>query len=133
MTKTSFLRYWGIAVGSMDALTGMLLIFEPASVLRLLKIEASSPDAMVFLSWIGVFVMAVGLSYGFALGKHRGAGQAVWRFTSLVRILVVVFLVIQIIRENMAPAWMAVALFDGFVAMAQMVMLRKSWWREAQR
>lgn len=133
MTKTKFLKFWSVAVGSMDALTGLLLIFVPDLVLRLLKIEAPSPDALVYLSWIGVFVLAVGLSYGLALGRHRGSGQAVWMFTALVRILVAVFLVIQITMESMALAWLVVAFSDGFVAMVQIVILRKSWWREAQR
>lgn len=133
MTKTRFMKFWSVAVGSMDAITGLLLIFAPALVLRLLKIEAPSPDAMIFLSWIGVFVMAVGLSYGLALGRHRGAGETVWMFTSLARILVAVFLIIQITQENMAPAWLLVALSDGLVAFVQMVILRKGWWREAQR
>lgn len=133
MTKTKFLKFWSVAVGSMDAITGLLLIFVPGLVLRLLKIEAPSPDAMVFLSWIGVFVMAVGLSYGLALGKRRGAGEAVWMFTSLARILVAVFLVSQITLANMSPAWMVVALSDGLVALVQMVILRKGWWREAQK
>ena len=133
MTKTRFLKFWSVAVGSMDALTGLLLIFAPALVLRLLKIQAPSPDALVFLSWIGVFVMAVGLSYGLALGRHRAAGETVWMFTSMVRILVAVFLTIQITRGSMAPAWALVALSDGLVALVQMVILRKGWWREAQR
>ena len=133
MTKTKFVKFWSVAVGAMDTLTGLLLIFVPGLVLRLLKIEAPSPDAMVFLSWIGVFVMAVGLSYGFALGRHRAAGGTVWLFTSMARILVAVFLVIQITREIMAPAWLLVAISDGLVALVQMVVLRKGWWREAQR
>ena len=133
MTKTRFLKFWSVAVGSMDALTGLLLIFAPAQVLRLLKIETPSPDAMVFLSWIGVFVMAVGLSYGLALGRHRAAGEAVWMFTSLVRILVAVFLIIRITQGNMASAWALVALSDGVVALVQMAILRKGWWREVVR
>ncbi len=133
MTKTRFLKFWSVAVGSMDALTGMLLIFMPELVLRLLRIEAPPPDAMVYLKWIGVFVMAVGLSYGLALGKHRGAGEAVWMFTSMVRILVAVFLTIQITADVMAPAWVVVALSDGVVALVQMAILRKGWWREAVR
>lgn len=133
MTKTRFLKFWSVAVGSMDALTGLLLIFAPALVLRMLKIEAPSPDAMVLLSWIGVFVMAVGLSYALALGKRRGAGEAAWLFTSLVRILVAVFLVIQITVGNLAPAWWLVALSDGLVALVQMAILRKGWWKEGQR
>jgi hypothetical protein len=133
MTKSRFLKFWSVAVGSMDALTGLLLVFAPGLVLRLLKIEEPSADAMVFLSWIGVFVMAVGLSYGFALGKRRGAGEAVWMFTALARILVAVYLTIQITRETMAPAWALVAFSDGLVAMVQMAILRKGWWREALR
>lgn len=133
MTKIRFLKFWSVAVGSMDALTGLLLIFAPELVLKLLRIEPPSPDALVFLSWIGVFVMAVGLSYGFALGRHRGSGEAVWRFTALARILVAVFLIIQITGGRMAPAWAAVALSDGAVALVQMAILRKGWWREALR
>jgi hypothetical protein len=133
MTKVKFLKFWSVAVGSMDALTGVLMIFAPGLVLRLLKIDLPSPDALVFLSWIGVFVMAVGLSYGFALGKQSGSGEAVWRFTALARILVAVFLTIQISKGSMAPAWVLVALSDGMVAMVQMAILRKGWWREALR
>ena len=133
MTKHNFLKIWSVMVGTMDALTGLLLILTPVSILRLLRIETISFDALVYLSWIGVFVMAVGLSYGFALGKHRGRGETVWMFTALVRILVAVFLIIQITRETMAPAWLVVALSDGFVALVQMTILRKGWWREGTR
>jgi hypothetical protein len=133
MSKSRFLKIWSVMVGTMDALTGLLLIFVPGLVLRLLKIEAPSPDAMVFLSWIGVFVMAVGLSYGFALGRHRGRGETVWMFTSLARILVALFLIIQITMGHMALAWGVVAVSDGVVALVQMVILRKGWWREVTR
>jgi hypothetical protein len=133
MTKTNFLKMWSVVVGAMDALTGMLLIIAPAAALGLLQIEPPSPDALVFLSWIGVFVMAVGLSYGLALGKHRGRGETVWLFTSLVRMLVAVFLTVMIVRGSLASAWAVVALSDGAVAVVQMVVLRKGWWREAAR
>jgi membrane-bound metal-dependent hydrolase YbcI (DUF457 family) len=133
MTKHNFLKIWSVMVGAMDALTGLLLILSPVSVLRVLRVETISFDALVYLSWIGVFVMAVGLSYGFALGRHRGRGETVWMFTALVRILVAVFLIIQITRETLAPAWLVVALADGFVALVQIAILRKGWWREGTR
>ena len=133
MSKTRFLISWSVMVGAMDALTGLLLILVPGLVLRLLNIEAPSPDAMVFLSWIGVFVMAVGLSYGFALGRHRGRGETMWMFTSLARIMVALFLIIQITMGHMAFAWAVVAVSDGVVALVQMVILRQGWWREATR
>ena len=133
MNKLTFLKFWSVAVGSMDALTGLLLIFVPALVLQMLKIDQPSADAMVFISWIGVFVMSVGLSYGLALGGRRSRGEAVWMFTSLVRIMVAVFLTTKILGGSLQMAWMLVAAADASVALVQVVILRKRWWREGAR
>lgn len=133
MTRSEFLKLWSIAVGAMDAVTGLLLVFYPASVLAMLKIEPPSADALVFLSWIGVFVMAVGLSYGLALGKRRSRGETVWMVTSIVRILVAVFLTFRIIGESMAMAWILVAVADCVVALVQIAVLRAGWWKEPSR
>jgi hypothetical protein len=54
-------------------------------------------------------------------------------FTALVRILVAVYLTVQITKGDMATTWAVVAFSDGLVAMVQMVILRKGWWREGQR
>jgi Na+-driven multidrug efflux pump len=133
MNKTRFLKFWSLMVGAMDALTGLLLILAPGLVLRMLRIEIPSPDVLVFLSWIGVFVMAVGLSYGFALRGRRSAGETVWMFTALVRMMVCVFLIIHMTLGDMALAWLPVALSDGLVAAVQFFILRKGWWREVPR
>lgn len=133
MNRLKFLKFWSVAVGAMDALTGLLLVTAPGSVLRLLGIEPPSADALVFLSWIGIFVMSVGLSYGLALGNHRGRGEAVWAFTGLVRMLVAVFLAGRIIGGSLDAAWGVVALSDLSVAVVQLVVLRKGWWREEAR
>ena len=127
-----FLKFWSLAVGAMDALTGLLLIFIPARVLELLGIRLPSPDALVFLSWIGVFVMSVGLSYGLVLFKRRH-GEAVWTFTSLVRMAVAVFLTTRVLGETLEKSWMLVAVSDAAVALVQIVILRLGWWREGQR
>jgi hypothetical protein len=132
MNKHLLLRLWSVAVGAMDALTGLLLIITPLGVLRLLRIEPPSPDALIFLSWIGAFVMAVGLSYGLALGKHCGRGETVWMVTSLVRMMVAVFLTIQVTSGSMQMQWMLVAVSDASVAIVQMVIVRKKWWREGK-
>ena len=133
MNRLMFLKFWSVAVGAMDAVTGLLLVIAPGFVLKLLGIAPPSPDALVFLSWIGIFVMAVGLSYGFALGKHRGCGETVWAFTALVRILVAFFLAVRIAGGSLESAWAVVALSDCVVAVVQIVILRKAWWREALR
>ena len=87
---------------------------------------------MVFLSWIGVFVMSVGLSYGLALSR-RGRGEAVWMFTSLVRIMVAVFLTVRILDGSLQKTWALVAVSDASVAVVQIAILRAGWWREVQR
>jgi hypothetical protein len=133
MKKAWFLKFWSGAVGAMDALTGLMLVVAPAEVLRLLRIEPPSRDALVYLSWIGIFVMAVGLSYGLAFGRHRGRGEAVWEFTALARILVALFLTVRIVGGVMDPAWAVVALSDAVVAVVQVAVVRGGWWREAPR
>lgn len=132
MKRVKFLRFWSIAVGSMDALTGLMLILTPEAVLRLLGILPQAQDTLVFVSWIGTFVLAVGLSYGLALGK-RGAGEATWVFTSLVRILVAAFLTVRILNESMVQTWALVAVADAAVAIVQIVILRAGWWKEVHR
>jgi hypothetical protein len=131
MKRIQFLRGWSIAVGSMDAVTGLLLIFAPGPVLGLLGIATPSADSLVFLSWIGVFVMSVGLSYSMALGS-RVRGETVWRFTAWVRILVAVFIAARVIDGSLAPAWVMVGISDGVVGVVQLVILRKGGWREVQ-
>ena len=132
MTRVKFLKFWSIAVGSMDALTGLMLIADPAGVLRLLGIPSPSPDALVFLSWIGVFVMAVGLSYGLALNR-RGRGEAVWMITSGVRMMVAVFLTFRILDNSLENPWVLVAVSDTAVAIVQIAILRAGWWKEVPR
>ena len=123
---------WSAAVGAMDAVTGLLLVVAPAMVLKLLGITPPSPDALVFLSWMGVFVAGVGLSYGLVLGDRR-RGPTVWQFTSLVRILVGIFVLCRIADGSLVPLWAAVALTDLVVAGGQLAMLRAGWWEEARR
>ncbi len=133
MNRTKFLKLWSVAMGSMDALTGLLLVFAPELVLRMLRIDPPAPEVMVFISWIGVFVMAVGLSYGFALGIRRSRGETAWMFTSLVRLMVAAFLTFHVLDESLARPWALVALSDGAVAAVQIAILRKGWWREVPR
>ncbi|MEO8617337.1 MAG: hypothetical protein ABI600_19550 [Luteolibacter sp.] len=132
MTQIKFLRNWSVAVGAMDAITGLLLIFFPGLVLGLLGIAPPAPDALVFLSWIGVFVMSIGLSYGLVFGR-RGRGETVWVFTSVVRAMVAVFLTFKILSGSMAGAWGLVGVSDAVVAVVQIVILRKGWWKEVYK
>jgi hypothetical protein len=129
MNKREIIKWWSVGAGSMDAVTGLLLIVAPLLVLRVLGIAPLAAAALIFLNWVGVFVLAVGLSYGLAL-TGRARGEAVWMFTGLVRILVAVFLTIRVVTGAMEPAWLLVAVSDGLVAAGQGVILLAGWWKE---
>lgn len=130
MNKVNFLRLWSLASGAMDTVTGLLLIVAPAFVLQMLRISPPAADAWVFLRWIGVFVMAVGMSYGLAVFGKRAQGEVVWIFTALVRMMVAVFVLVQVAAAAMPPAWLGVAASDGAVALVQIIVLRRGWWKE---
>ena len=132
MNKQQLVIWWSLAVGAMDAVTGLLLVVAPAFVLKLLGIPVPSPDALVFLSWMGVFVAGVGLSYGLVL-IDRKSGPTVWMITALVRVLVGVFVSWRIMDGSLVPLWAVVALTDLIVASGQLALLRAGWWEEARR
>ena len=123
-----FCRWWSVAVGAMDASTGLLLVTCPGWVLATLGIAPLPAESGVLLRWIGVFVGAVGLSYGLALKGER-EGEAVWAFTALVRGMVAAFVTVNIVGGTLEPAWAGVAVTDAVVAVVQVTGLRKRWWR----
>ena len=120
--------FWSLAVGAMDALTGLLLIVSPALVLRLLGIAELPAEALVFLSWIGVFVAATGLSYGLSW-RGGSAAETVWTFTAGVRFSVAAFLAVKIASGNLPAAWAMVAAADAAVATVQVIGLKAGWWK----
>lgn len=132
MNKKKFITVWSVSVGVMDAVTGLLLILVPSQVLRLLGIAPPSAEALVYLSWVGVFVAGIGLSYAMVLGDRR-RGRTVWMFTALMRALVAVFVIWRIADGSLVPLWVVVALTDAVVAVVQTAVLRSGWWQEVHR
>jgi hypothetical protein len=120
---------WSLGAGAMDAVTGLLLVFAPEQVLELLGIAVPSAESLVFLSWIGVFVASVGLSYVLVL-RGGAAAATVWIFTALVRLAVAAFLVAQIRAGRLPMAWATVALADAMVACLQIIGLRLGCWTD---
>ncbi|MCU0781473.1 MAG: hypothetical protein MUF04_10295 [Akkermansiaceae bacterium] len=116
----------------MDALTGLLLVAAPAETLCLLGIRPPGAEALVYLSWMGVFVGAVGLSYGLALLDPR-RGPVVWAFTALVRVLVGAFVIARVASGELVMNWLVVAATDLLVAVVQCWGLKAGWWEEAGR
>lgn len=129
MNKKPLLRYGSLAVGSMDAITGMLLMVMPGWVLSILHISPVTADAEIFLRWIGVFVCGVGASYGLAAWGRAAAGEAVWIITAAIRLMVALFLVVQVRVGTMEAAWLMVAVSDGLVGLIQVAGVWLGWWR----
>lgn len=130
MNRLKFLQFWSVAVGSMDAVTGLLLIFAPLMTLRWMQVPPVAAGAWVFLSWMGVFIATVGLSYGLVFRGHREA-ETVWVFTAMIRLPVAGFLTWKITTGALPPAWVLVAITDFTVAAGQLILLRAGWWKGA--
>lgn len=128
MNRLQWLRFASLAVGAMDASTGLMLIVAPTLTLKLMQVPAVSPESSVFLSWMGVFIASIGLSYGLVLKGTREA-EVVWMFTAIVRLSVACFVTTKIIMGDLPSAWILVAATDGIVAMGQWLGLRAGWWK----
>lgn len=131
MNRFLFARLWSFAVGLMDALTGFLLIISPAHTLRLMSVPPVHPEALVFLSWMGVFIAGVGMSYLLVLRGNREA-ENVWIFTGLVRSLVAIFLAVKIATGALSTAWALVAVTDAVAALGQFILIRAGCWKGAR-
>jgi hypothetical protein len=129
MNKKLFIKSWSLCVGSMDSITGLLLIFVPSLVLKLLGITRPEDSSWVFLSWMGVFITGVGLSYIWAMRKAAEA-EIVWKITAMIRLMVAGFISWKVGTSELQFAWLLVAASDAFVAVVQLQVLRLGWWRE---
>jgi len=127
----SVLIGYQILIGLSDTATGALLIVVPEFTLRLMHIEAPA-DALPYLSFIGAFVLAVGLScmYGAFVMVSDWCElklQVVWLLTALMRASVAIFVVTQILAHTLQVGWITVALSDGACVLIQAIGLRKGW------
>ena len=135
--KRRLLLAYQLLTGASDASTGLLLIFAPALTLNLMGLHAA-PAAFPFLSYVGVFVVSVGMacSYGAFLLRHAAFAEkleVVWLLTAITRGLVAIFVVVRILTGELESGWMTVALTDGAFALLQFAGLAKGWLRLVER
>jgi hypothetical protein len=119
-----------LAAGAVDAVTGPWLVVAPASALAAMGVEPEKETQ--FVSFVGVFVGAVGWTYLWALVRWLSKGdvpflRAVWRVTVLFRLAAGAFVVTQIALDNLDPAWLTVPAADFLFAMIQIVLLWVGW------
>ena len=116
-----------LVAGAMDLATGLLLIGAPVSTLRLMGIVVT-PAEPIYLRFVGLFVAATGSLYllpfvSRSLPSRRLRERAALETTALVRALVAVFVTASIAAGVLEPAWVSVALVDGVLALAQLLLL----------
>lgn len=129
--KRRLLLAYQLLTGMSDTGTGLLLILAPATTLQLMRLHVAS-DALPYLSYVGVFVLSVGLAcfYGALLVNSPARTQkleVVWLLTAITRGLVAIFVIAKIASGTLEPGWITVALTDGAFAVLQFFGLARGW------
>lgn len=133
----SFLLGYQLLVGVSDTATGAVLVIAPGATLHLLRLHAPA-DALPFVSFVGAFVLAVGLSctYGavqMARDWKRCRLETVWLLTAFTRASVAIFIAAQLLVHALGSGWLLVAVFDAACVIFQGIGLRKGWLSDAAR
>jgi hypothetical protein len=126
-----FLLGYQLLTGISDSLTGALLIVAPAFALQVMHLRTPS-DALIYISFIGAFVLSVGLAclYGALLASHSGSRsrlEIVWLLTAFTRAGVAIFVIGQVLANTLEVGWSMIAIFDGACVVIQAIGLRKGW------
>lgn len=135
--KFRMLLAYQLLAGVSDSLTGAFLIVEPVWTLHLLGLQAP-PEALPYLSFIGAFVFAVGLSYLYGAylvvrGSCATRLEAVWVVTALVRCSVAAFVIARVGTGMLDAGWLLIASFDAACVVIQVAGLRLGWVANAKR
>jgi hypothetical protein len=134
--KRNLLLAYQLLAGLSDASTGLLLLFAPLLTLHLMGLHAE-PLTLVYLSYIGAFVLSTGLAclYGARLVQRRSAAvlpklETVWILTSITRACVALFVISSVATHRLESGWITVAASDGVLALFQLIGLAKGWLRD---
>jgi len=133
--KRNLLLLYQLATALSDTGTGVLLILAPAFTLRLMSLHPAAA-ALPYLSYIGAFVLSVGLAclYGLRLALCSATEklETVWLLTALTRALVAAFVLVKVATGTIEPGWLTVAFTDGAFALLQFIGLAKGWLRNVR-
>jgi hypothetical protein len=134
--RRSLLIAYQLLTGLSDTSTGVLLIAVPDRTLRLMKLHAEA-DVLPFLSYIGVFVLSMGLAclYGGWLAMQKAPAdrlEVVWLLTAITRGSVAGFVAMKVASGALEPGWSTVALTDGAFCLVQVAGLARGWLRHVR-
>ncbi len=125
------LYLYQLLTGLSDSLTGALLIVAPGFTLRLMGLRTPA-DALPYISFIGAFVLSVGLAclYGALIVARRGSPckmETIWLLTAITRASVAIIVLAQIATHTLEAGWLSVVIADGACVLIQSIGLRKGW------
>ncbi|MHB1020852.1 MAG: hypothetical protein ACYC46_11765 [Acidobacteriaceae bacterium] len=129
--KRRLLFGYQLVIGLSDTSTGMLLIVAPALTLHLMRLHVLAVN-LPFLSFIGAFVLSVGIAclYGAWLATRPAFApklEVVWLLTAIARGCVAIFVAWSILCGTLEAGWATVAISDGVCALLQGIGLAKGW------
>ena len=130
MISRKFFTCYQLAAGACDTVTGILLLAAPQSALRLMGVRHITESSYIFISFIGAFVLSVGLTYLlFARSPgsdlQLGSVRAAWLITAVERLCAGGFVVIAVLSRGLEPAWFSITFVDLSLAVFQLVGLQK--------
>jgi len=124
----AWIRIYCLLAGLCDAATGILLLAAPRFVFSLLGLEPL-PSPPIYASFVGVFVLAVGLAYLYpwviSAAGRRERIRVVFEVTALSRLAVALFLGFAILDRALGLLWGIVLLTDFSLAGFQLFLLRR--------
>lgn len=119
------------AAGFSDTTTGALLCVAPQFTLQLMGLHPAA-TATPYISYIGAFVLSVGISYLYgalllAIDAPPERMEMVWLLTAFTRSAVAIYVIKSVLTGGLESGWITVAAFDAACAIIQAVGLRKRW------
>jgi len=119
------------AAGLSDTLTGALLCTAPQFTLHLMGLHAPA-DSVPYVSYIGAFVLSVGLCYLYgalliAIEAPAERMEMVWLLTAFICSAVAIYVLKGVLVGDLESGWITVAVFDAACVLIQAIGLRKRW------
>lgn len=130
--KRRWLLLYQLLTGFSDTGTGIMLVFFPGLTLKLMHVNVAAA-ALPFVSYIGVFVLAVGLACfygGWLLYRNTQSNEkmeTIWALTALTRGLVAAFVTAMLLRGVFEIGWITVPITDSCCALLQFTGLARGW------
>lgn len=119
-----FARWFAVAAGGGDFLTGVGLVAAPTLTLGAMGVAVPGAEALVFLRFVGAFVGAVGASYWIALATRQPDRLwAVFRVTLVLRLSAGTFVLGAVATGALVWPWLSVTATDFLIAAVQLWLL----------